>query len=127
MGNVNKTIFKSDDSIVIPQVLYSDNIGSSSYNRIGYNGMSSSVSNSNHISSSIKQRQLSHLNSQIAQLHANLNDFNDLIQITCNQYQSIEKLGKIHAGLFMASHSVFENDNFNTNEEEPETQPQDDD
>ncbi|KAG2733440.1 hypothetical protein G9P44_002965 [Scheffersomyces stipitis] len=64
------------------------------------------------VTSSIRQRQLSHLNSQMAQLHANLSDFNDLIQTTCSQYQSIEKLGKLHAGLFMASHSVFESDNF---------------
>lgn len=62
---------------------------------------------------SLKQRQLSHLNSQMAQLHANLSDFHDLLTITCNQYKSIEILGKLHASLFMASHSVFENDNFN--------------
>lgn len=64
------------------------------------------------VSSSIKQRQLSHLNSQMAQLHANLSDFNELIHTTCTQYKSIEKLGKLHASLLMASHGVFESDNF---------------
>ena len=32
--------------------------------------------------SSLKQRHLSHLNSQLAQLHANLSDFNELINTT---------------------------------------------
>lgn len=64
-------------------------------------------------SSSLKQRQLSHLNSQLAQLHANLSDFNELINTTCVQYKSIERLGIMHGSLFMASHTVFENDNFN--------------
>ena len=45
-------------------------------------------------SSSATQRKLSHLNSQMAQLNANLCDFNDLLVTTCSQYQSIEKLGK---------------------------------
>jgi len=48
----------------------------------------------------------------MAQLHANLSDFNELIHTTCTQYKSIEKLGKLHASLFMASHGVFESDNF---------------
>lgn len=59
------------------------------------------------------QRKLSHLNSQMAQLNANLCDFSDLLSITCNQYQSIEKLGKIHSSIFMACHGVFEDENFN--------------
>ncbi|RCK55029.1 hypothetical protein Cantr_03692 [Candida viswanathii] len=59
------------------------------------------------------QRKLSHLNSQMAQLNANLCDFNDLLSITCNQFQSIEKLGKIHSSIFMACHGVFEDENFN--------------
>lgn len=63
-------------------------------------------------SSSIKQRQLSHLNSQLAQLHANLSDFKDLIAITAAQYNSIEKIGKAHGSLFMASHAIFESDTF---------------
>lgn len=64
-------------------------------------------------SNSNTQRKLSHLNSQMAQLNANLCDFNDLLSITCNQFQSIEKLGKIHASIFMACHGVFEDENFN--------------
>ena len=58
-------------------------------------------------SSSATQRKLSHLNSQMAQLNANLCDFNDLLVTTCSQYQSIEKLGKIHASIFMAGHTVL--------------------
>lgn len=65
--------------------------------------------------SSIKQRHVSHLNSQLAQLHANLTDFNELIGITVAQYKSIEKLGIMHGALFKASHAVFENDNFSLN------------
>ncbi|CAK9435460.1 uncharacterized protein LODBEIA_P01870 [Lodderomyces beijingensis] len=65
----------------------------------------------------ITQRQLSHLNSQIAQLQANLADFNDLIKTTTQQYQSLEQLGKIQASLFMASHKVFEDENFADEEE----------
>lgn len=64
-------------------------------------------------SPSATQRKLSHLNSQMAQLNANLCDFNDLLVTTCSQYQSIEKLGKIHASIFMAGHTVFEDENFN--------------
>lgn len=63
-------------------------------------------------SSSIRQRQLSHLNSQVAQLHANLTDMNELIATTCTQYLAVERLGKLHAAMFMASHAVFESDNF---------------
>ena len=59
---------------------------------------------------SLKQRHLSHLNSQIAQLHANLLDLNELIGITALQVKYIEKLGMMHGALFMASHVVFEND-----------------
>ncbi|CAK7893409.1 hypothetical protein CAAN1_08S01596 [[Candida] anglica] len=70
--------------------------------------MSSSSSHS-----SLKQRHLSHLNSQLAQLHANLSDFNELISITAAQVKHIEKLGIMHGALFMASHVVFENDAIN--------------
>jgi hypothetical protein len=60
----------------------------------------------------MKHRQMSHLNSQMAQLHANLMDFNDLIETTSNQFVAMEKLGKLHGALFMASHTVFEMDQF---------------
>lgn len=56
--------------------------------------------------------QLGKLKSQVEQLHENLSNFNVLITETCGQYKSIETLGKLHAGLFMASHAVFENENF---------------
>lgn len=62
--------------------------------------------------SSVKQRHLSHLNSQLAQLHANLSDFTDLINTTCVQYKLIQRLGIMHGSLFMASHTVFEHDNY---------------
>ncbi|EMG50989.1 hypothetical protein G210_5326 [Candida maltosa Xu316] len=63
--------------------------------------------------SSDTQRKLYHLNSQMAQLNANLSDFNDLLVNTCSNYEKIEQLGKIHASIFMAGHSVFEEENFN--------------
>ncbi|KAI5951449.1 hypothetical protein KGF54_004523 [Candida jiufengensis] len=75
---------------------------------------SSSIQSS---TSAITNRQLSHLNSQIAQLQANLSDFNDLLTTSCDQYKNIELLGKIHASLFMASRKVFEEEdamNLNT-------------
>lgn len=59
-------------------------------------------------SSSLKQRQLSHLHSQLAQLEANLSDFENLIKITTFQAEYIKKLGIMHGSLFMASHKVFE-------------------
>ncbi|KAL6452493.1 hypothetical protein SBY92_001751 [Candida maltosa Xu316] len=49
----------------------------------------------------------------MAQLNANLSDFNDLLVNTCSNYEKIEQLGKIHASIFMAGHSVFEEENFN--------------
>ena len=66
------------------------------------------------------QRQLSHLNSQVAQLHANICDFNEQIAITTRQYQDIQTLGKIHGSLFMASRTVFENDNFDADGDQQE-------
>lgn len=58
------------------------------------------------------QRQLSHLNSQVAQLHANICDFNEQMAITMRQYQDIQNLGKLQGSLFMACRTVFENENF---------------
>lgn len=60
----------------------------------------------------LKLRHLSHLNSQLAQLHANLSDFSDLINTTCVQYKLMQRLGVMHGSLFMASHTVFEHDNY---------------
>lgn len=62
--------------------------------------------------SSIKQRQLSHLNAQLAQLQANLTDLDNLIKITAIQAEYIEKIGLMHGSLFMASHDVFERESF---------------
>lgn len=67
---------------------------------------------------SLKHRQLKHLNSQLTQLQANLNDFNELMETTCYQFKSIENLGIIHGSLFMASQQVFANDNFKQDDEE---------
>lgn len=50
-------------------------------------------------SSSLKQRQLSHLHSQLAQLEANLSDFENLIKITTFQADYIKKLGIMHGSL----------------------------
>lgn len=50
-------------------------------------------------SSSLKQRQLSHLHSQLAQLEANLSDFENLIKITTFQAEYIKKLGIMHGSL----------------------------
>ncbi|KAI3405773.1 hypothetical protein KGF56_001380 [Candida oxycetoniae] len=66
--------------------------------------------------STITQRQLSHLNSQVAQLHANVSDFNELLKTTAQQYQSLQMLGKLQASLFMASHRVFEEESFKDDE-----------
>lgn len=74
--------------------------------------------NQQSLNSSLRQRHLSHLNSQLAQLHANLSDFNELINTTSAQFKSIEKMGIMHGSLFMASHTVFENDNFSQTERE---------
>lgn len=68
--------------------------------------------------STITQRQLSHLNSQVAQLHANLSDFNDLVTTASEQYKNIEMLGKIHASLLMGSRKIFEEEAFD-NQAEP--------
>lgn len=59
-------------------------------------------------SSSLKQRQLSHLHSQLAQLEANLSDFETLLKVTTFQAEYMKKLGIMHGALFMASHKIFE-------------------
>jgi len=52
-------------------------------------------------SAALKQRQLSHLHSQLAQLEANLADFDNLIKITAIQAEYIKKLGIMHGGLYV--------------------------
>jgi conjugal transfer/entry exclusion protein len=49
--------------------------------------------------SSLKSRQLSHLNSQIAQLQANLDDMDNLLRVTVKQAEYIRKLGILHGAL----------------------------
>lgn len=65
-----------------------------------------------HKMSSIKQRQLNHLNSQVAQLQANISDLNDLLMTTSNQYEAIEKLGVLNGSLLMSANQVFEREHF---------------
>ncbi|CAH6720044.1 hypothetical protein CLIB1444_03S03158 [[Candida] jaroonii] len=60
--------------------------------------------------SSEKERNLNHLNSQIIQLSSNLQDLNELVNITTNQYKIIEKLGIVHSSIFIASQKVFSNE-----------------
>lgn len=62
--------------------------------------------------SSIKQRQLNHLNSQVAQLQANVADLNDLLATTKSQYEAIEKLGILNGSLLMSANQVFEREHF---------------
>ncbi|EGV60796.1 hypothetical protein CANTEDRAFT_110218 [Yamadazyma tenuis ATCC 10573] len=71
-------------------------------------------------SSSFKQSQLSHLNSQLMQLQSNLQDFDELIDTTCYQFKSIQNLGISHGSLFMACHRVFDKDNFTNDNESGE-------
>ncbi|KAH3678409.1 hypothetical protein WICMUC_001426 [Wickerhamomyces mucosus] len=74
---------------------------------------------------SLKQRQLSHLHSQLAQLEANLSDFDNLIKITAFQANYIKQLGINHASLFMSSHKVFEDDVRNQERENEESEQAD--
>lgn len=77
-------------------------------------------------SSDLKSRQLTHLNSQIAQLQANISDMDNLLRVTVVQADYIKKLGIMHSSLFMASHKVFEEEAMNAQEydEEEESEEQ---
>ncbi|RLV95663.1 hypothetical protein JA1_000728 [Spathaspora sp. JA1] len=57
------------------------------------------------------ERQLSHLNSQVGQLHANVSDFHELLQTTASQYYMIEKLGKMQGHFLLAANQYFEDIN----------------
>lgn len=57
---------------------------------------------------SLKQRQLSRLHAQLAQLESNISEMDGLLRITCFQGEHILKLGLMQGALFMASHKVFE-------------------
>lgn len=56
----------------------------------------------------LKQRQLSRLHAQLAQLESNVSEMDGLLRITCFQAEHILKLGLMQGSLFMASHKVFE-------------------
>lgn len=89
--------------------------------------VSDSVTNTNTGTTSIaRDRQLSHLLSQLSQLEGNLDDFNQIINITSAQYKSIEKLGKMHASMFLASYSVLEKIGHERNKTEDVPESEDD-
>ncbi|KAB8336983.1 hypothetical protein FH972_021287 [Carpinus fangiana] len=56
---------------------------------------------------SAKNRHLSHLHSQLAQLSANLADLENLVRVTAIQADSIRGLGGWCGGLFMAASKVL--------------------
>ncbi|KAH7176513.1 DASH complex subunit Hsk3 like-domain-containing protein [Dactylonectria macrodidyma] len=57
--------------------------------------------------SAVKSRQLSQLNSQLAQLSANLSDTEHLLRMTSVQAEAMRGLGSWHGGLFMAASKVL--------------------
>jgi len=58
--------------------------------------------------SAYKVRQYTHLQSQLAQLQANLSDTEELLRMTATQAENIRILGALHGGLFMAASKIFE-------------------
>ncbi|ODQ63940.1 hypothetical protein NADFUDRAFT_52926 [Nadsonia fulvescens var. elongata DSM 6958] len=58
--------------------------------------------------SSLRNRQMSHLNAQFAQLAANVSDLDNLITTTSKQAESFRNIGILHGSLFIAAHSMFE-------------------
>ncbi|KAF3908719.1 hypothetical protein ABW20_dc0104959 [Dactylellina cionopaga] len=59
-------------------------------------------------SSTYKARQYTHLQSQLAQLQANLSDMEELLRMTATQAENIKVLGALHGGLFIGATKVFE-------------------
>ncbi|ROV95390.1 hypothetical protein VSDG_06045 [Cytospora chrysosperma] len=57
--------------------------------------------------SALKQRQLTQLHSQLAQLSANLSDTENLLRMTSVQAECMRGLGSWHGGLFMAASKVL--------------------
>ncbi|CRK19397.1 hypothetical protein BN1723_002580 [Verticillium longisporum] len=57
--------------------------------------------------SAVKNRQLTHLHAQLAQLSANLADTENLVRMTSVQAESMRGLGSWHGGLFMAASKVL--------------------
>ncbi|OWT43131.1 DASH complex subunit hsk3 like domain-containing protein [Pochonia chlamydosporia 170] len=54
-----------------------------------------------------KNRQLAHLQSQLAQLSTNLSDTENLLRMTSVQAEAMRGLGSWHGGLFMAASKVL--------------------
>jgi hypothetical protein len=54
-----------------------------------------------------KQRQLSHLNSQLAQLTAHMSDLENLLRMTAVQAEGMRGLGGYAGGMFMAASKVL--------------------
>lgn len=60
---------------------------------------------------------LLHLKDQLTRLQYNLNEFNALFNDTTTHFKAMQNLAVMHGSLFMASNTVFGNDNFaNSNE-----------
>jgi len=57
--------------------------------------------------STAKARQLSHLNSQLAQLQAHLADLQDIMRVTAVQAENIKALGGLNGALLMAAGKVL--------------------
>ncbi|KAL2149922.1 hypothetical protein VTG60DRAFT_5439 [Thermothelomyces hinnuleus] len=57
--------------------------------------------------SAVKARQLAQLQSQLAQLSANLANTENLLRMTSVQAESMRGLGSWHAGMFMAASKVL--------------------
>ncbi|KAI1819688.1 DASH complex subunit Hsk3 like-domain-containing protein [Xylaria intraflava] len=55
----------------------------------------------------VKTRQLTHLQSQLAQLSANLADTENLLRMTSVQAGAMRGLGSWHGGLFMAASKIL--------------------
>ncbi|KAJ6444118.1 2-dehydropantoate 2-reductase [Purpureocillium lavendulum] len=55
----------------------------------------------------VKNRQLTHLHAQLAQLSANLSDTENLLRMTSVQAEAMRGLGSWHGGLFMAASKVL--------------------
>ncbi|KAG6005712.1 hypothetical protein E4U21_007728 [Claviceps maximensis] len=63
----------------------------------------------------IKNRQLAHLQGQLAQLASNLSDTENLLRMTSVQAEAMRGLGSWHGGLFMAANKVLGEESINEN------------
>lgn len=67
-----------------------------------------------------KELQFEELHEQLALLHSNLSEFDNLVKDTARQYESIQSLALMHGSMFMASHTVFGSHYRDTKEAEAE-------